>query len=93
MNNAVHASMGYTPFYVNELTHPRTPLAIPRGVSGLGVEELADALAGVSPKTVQQQVDTSSVLASVSLDTWVTPWLRAKIFKNNKLMQKEEEPC
>ncbi|POM80195.1 Pro-Pol protein [Phytophthora palmivora] len=26
MNNAVHASTGFTPFYVNGLTHPRVPL-------------------------------------------------------------------
>ena len=29
LNNAVHASTGFTPFYVNGLRHPRTPLALP----------------------------------------------------------------
>ncbi|POM60517.1 Pol protein [Phytophthora palmivora] len=28
MNNAVHASTGFIPFYVNGLTHPRVPLTL-----------------------------------------------------------------
>ncbi|KAE9005462.1 hypothetical protein PR001_g17446 [Phytophthora rubi] len=28
-NNAVHSSTGFTPFYVNGLQHPRTPLTLP----------------------------------------------------------------
>ena len=40
MNNAVHASTGFTSFYVNGLTHPRVPSTLPlRGskLSGGGV--------------------------------------------------------
>ncbi|KAE8955571.1 hypothetical protein PR001_g32046, partial [Phytophthora rubi] len=29
LNNAVHSSTGFTPFYVNGLRHPRTPLTLP----------------------------------------------------------------
>ncbi|GMF39872.1 unnamed protein product [Phytophthora fragariaefolia] len=29
LNNAVHSSTGFTPFYVNGLRHPRTPLSLP----------------------------------------------------------------
>ncbi|KAE9162993.1 hypothetical protein PF005_g30626 [Phytophthora fragariae] len=29
LNNAVHSSTGFTPFYVNGLQHPRTPLTLP----------------------------------------------------------------
>ncbi|GMF41067.1 unnamed protein product [Phytophthora fragariaefolia] len=29
LNNAVHSSTGFTPFYVNGLRHPRTPLPLP----------------------------------------------------------------
>ncbi|POM60411.1 LOW QUALITY PROTEIN: Pol protein [Phytophthora palmivora] len=56
MNNAVHASTRFTPFYVNGLTHPRVPLTPSRRDSGLdggGAEWLAD----VSPTAVQKQVD------------------------------------
>ena len=35
LNNAVHASTGYTPFYVNGLTHPRVPLRYDHVVQGL----------------------------------------------------------
>ena len=56
LNNSVHASTGYTPFYVNGLTHPRVPLTLPRSGSGLGGGEVADRLADVSPATVKQQV-------------------------------------
>ena len=56
LNNAVHASTGYTPFYINGLTHPRVPLTIPLRGSGLGGGELADRLADISPVTVRKQV-------------------------------------
>jgi hypothetical protein len=56
LNNAVHASTGYTPFYVNGLTHPRVPLTLPLRGSGLGGGEVADRLADISPITVQKQV-------------------------------------
>uniref|UniRef100_H3GZA0 Integrase catalytic domain-containing protein n=1 Tax=Phytophthora ramorum TaxID=164328 RepID=H3GZA0_PHYRM len=36
LNNAVHASTGFTPLYVNDLTHPRVPLTLPLRGSGLG---------------------------------------------------------
>ena len=58
MNNAVHASTGFTPFYVNGLTHPRVPLTIPLRGSGLGGGGVAYRLADVSPSTVRKQVDT-----------------------------------
>ena len=35
MNNAVHASIGYIPFYVNGLTHPRVPLSYHYVAQGL----------------------------------------------------------
>ncbi|GMF56287.1 unnamed protein product [Phytophthora fragariaefolia] len=35
LNNAVHSSTGFTPFYVNGLRHPRTPLKLP-SASNLG---------------------------------------------------------
>ena len=56
LNNTVHASTGYTPFYVNGLTHPRVPLTLPLCGSGLGGGEVANRLADVSPSTVQKQV-------------------------------------
>ena len=56
LNNAVHASTGYTPFFVNGLTHPRVPLTLPLRGSGLGGGEMADRLADISPATVHKQV-------------------------------------
>ncbi|GMF51335.1 unnamed protein product [Phytophthora fragariaefolia] len=35
LNNAVHSSTGFTPFYVNGLRYPRTPLMLP-SASNLG---------------------------------------------------------
>ena len=49
LNYAVHASIVYTPLYVNGLTHPRVPITLLRGGSGLGEGEVADRLADVSP--------------------------------------------
>ena len=56
LNNAVHASTGYTPFYVNGLTHPRVPLTLPLRGSGLGGGGIADQLADIRPITVNKQV-------------------------------------
>ena len=56
MNNAVHASTGYTTFYVNGLTHPSAPLTLPLRGSGLDGGEVADRLADISPSTVLKQV-------------------------------------
>ena len=54
LNNVVHASTGYTLFYVNGLTHPRVPLTLPLCGSGLGEGEVADRLANIRPATVQK---------------------------------------
>nr|CCA27705.1 pol protein putative [Albugo laibachii Nc14] len=56
LNNAVHASTDFTPFYVNGLIHPCVPLTLPLRGSGLGGEDIAARLADVSPTTVQKQV-------------------------------------
>ncbi|KAE9182864.1 hypothetical protein PF004_g24118 [Phytophthora fragariae] len=42
LNNAVHSSTGFTPFYVNGLRHPRTPLTLPPGSNLGGGEANAD---------------------------------------------------
>ena len=57
LNNAVHASTGFTPFYINGLTHPRVPLTLPLRGSGLCGGEEAERLADFSPNAVQQQVN------------------------------------
>ncbi|KAE8875127.1 hypothetical protein PF003_g40762 [Phytophthora fragariae] len=57
MNNAVHASTGFTPFYVDGLTHPRVPLTPSRSDSGLGGGGLVAQLADVSPRAVRQELD------------------------------------
>ena len=56
LNNAVHASTGFTPFCVNGLTHFRVPLTLPLRGSGLGGGEVAVRLADIIPATVQTQV-------------------------------------
>ncbi|GMF52190.1 unnamed protein product [Phytophthora fragariaefolia] len=56
LNNAVHASTGYTPFYVDGLAHPRVTLTPPRRGSELGGGDLAEQLADVSPLVVRRQV-------------------------------------
>ena len=62
LNNAINPSSGFTPSFVNGFTHPRVPLTLPLRGSGLGVGEMADRIAGISPSTVHEHV--SKVLAT-----------------------------
>ncbi|KAG3017402.1 hypothetical protein PC121_g9634 [Phytophthora cactorum] len=57
LNNAVHASTGFTPFYVNRLANPRVPLTPPRRDCVLSGGGIADRLADISPVAVRKQVD------------------------------------
>ena len=52
----MHASSGYTSFYVNGLTRPRVSLTLPRGGLELGRGKVSDRLADVSPASVKKQV-------------------------------------
>ena len=52
----MHASTNYTPFYVNGLTHPRAPLALPLRDPGLGGGLGTDRLALVRPDTDHKRV-------------------------------------
>uniref|UniRef100_A0AAV1UYI6 Integrase catalytic domain-containing protein n=1 Tax=Peronospora matthiolae TaxID=2874970 RepID=A0AAV1UYI6_9STRA len=52
LNNAVHASTGFNPFYINGFNHPRVPLTLSLRDLGLGGGEAADRLADISPATV-----------------------------------------
>ena len=56
LNNSVHASTGYTTFYVSGLTLPRVPFTLQRGSSELGAREVADRLADVSLESVKRQL-------------------------------------
>ncbi|KAG3240841.1 hypothetical protein PI124_g14280 [Phytophthora idaei] len=57
LNNAVHVSTGFTPFYVNGLANPRVPLTPPCRGSGLSGGGIADRLADISPVAVRKQVN------------------------------------
>ncbi|OWZ09569.1 Retrotransposon Polyprotein [Phytophthora megakarya] len=56
LNIAVHASTGFTPFYVNSLRHLRMPLTPSRRDSGLDGGE-SDWLEDISPAALRKQVD------------------------------------
>ncbi|CEG40605.1 FOG: Transposon-encoded proteins with TYA, reverse transcriptase, integrase domains in various combinations [Plasmopara halstedii] len=56
MNNTVHSSTGYAPFYVNRLINPCVPLTPPSHGSGLGGEGIAKRLADFSSLTVRKEV-------------------------------------
>ncbi|KAE9337432.1 hypothetical protein PR003_g12009 [Phytophthora rubi] len=47
LNNAVHSSTGFTPFYVNRLRRPRTPLTLPPASNMGGGEANAEAPRGL----------------------------------------------
>jgi hypothetical protein len=60
MNNAVHASTGMTPFYVNGLRHPALPLSLmgAPGSGGGGARQILDSqLGAISKSDVRRSVD------------------------------------
>ncbi|KAG3095777.1 hypothetical protein PI125_g16171 [Phytophthora idaei] len=53
LDDAVHASIGFAPFYASCLANPRVPLTPQRRGSGLSGRGIADRLAGISPVAVR----------------------------------------
>ena len=90
MNNAVHASTGYTPFYVNGLTHPRVPLTLLLRGSRLGGGEVSDRLADISPYTVQKQDSAFLTTRLKTYDMCVPQQLIAKTNRSTKQMLKAD---
>ena len=62
LNNAVHASTGYTPFYLNGFRHPRVPLTSRGGTEdsilsgGEARKELSSRLAEINPAKLRKQL-------------------------------------
>ena len=62
LNNASHASTGFTPFFVNGLRHPRVPFTLGTPHTNLGGggdrQTVASQIQNVSSATVKKQLDT-----------------------------------
>ncbi|GMF50475.1 unnamed protein product [Phytophthora fragariaefolia] len=64
LNNAVHESTGFTPFYLNGLRHPQVPLTLrgctrSSGLSGGGArKELSSQVSDVRPASLRKQLST-----------------------------------
>ena len=56
LNNSVHASTGFTSFYLNGLTHPCVPVTLPLRGSWFVEGEFAVRLADISLTNVHKQV-------------------------------------
>ena len=52
LNNAVYASTGFNPCYMNILARPRVMLTPPLRGSGIGGRDSAETLADISPTTM-----------------------------------------
>ncbi|KAE8984627.1 Transposon Tf2-9 polyprotein [Phytophthora rubi] len=90
LNNAVHSSTGFTPFYVNGLRHPRTPLTLPRPQVWVG-ERLTPKTQGVfkaSERPSNGTYSRSSRLVKMSGSASVTPWRPPKTFRRNRVIAK-----
>ena len=51
LSNAVPDATGFTPFYVNSLTHPRVPLTLPLRGIGLGGVEASEKIVDIRHTT------------------------------------------
>ncbi|KAE8985058.1 hypothetical protein PR001_g23005 [Phytophthora rubi] len=90
LNNAVHSSTGFTPFYVNGLWHPCTPLTLPPA-SNLGGGEANDedpmGLKGLR-MSVKRNLLSFIETDEASDSACVTPWPPLKILRRNKVIAK-----
>ena len=91
LDNAVHASTGFTPFYVNIPTHPRVPLTLPLRGSGIGGGESSDKLAEINPTTMQKQASAFLATRLSVLRHARDAMSGARTNKNNNLMLKPED--
>ncbi|KAG2777422.1 hypothetical protein PC129_g5510 [Phytophthora cactorum] len=64
LNNAVHLSTGFTPFYLNEMRHPRVPLTL-RGGTGSSIlsggearKALSSQVSDLRPVSARKQVES-----------------------------------
>ncbi|KAE8913615.1 hypothetical protein PF003_g2330 [Phytophthora fragariae] len=79
LNNAVHSSTGFTPFYVNGLRHPRTPLTLtpasslgggeanaedPRGLKGLRTSVKRNLLSFIETGEAVRQRERDAMAAA-----------------------------
>ncbi|GMF50515.1 unnamed protein product [Phytophthora fragariaefolia] len=64
LNNAVHASTGFTPFYLNGLRHPQVPLTLRGGTRSSGLsgggdrKELSSQVSDVRPASLRKRLLT-----------------------------------
>ncbi|POM69647.1 Reverse transcriptase [Phytophthora palmivora] len=60
LNNAVHASTGFTPFYLNGLRHPQVPLTLRGGTvaSIVSSESLLSLVSDIEPESLQRQLSS-----------------------------------
>ncbi|KAE9169576.1 hypothetical protein PF004_g28143 [Phytophthora fragariae] len=90
LNNAVHSSTGFTPFYVNGLRHPRTPLMLPPASSLGGGETNADDSSALkaSERPSNGTCSLLSRLVTLSDSASVTPWRPPKTRRRSKVIAK-----
>ncbi|CAI5701502.1 unnamed protein product [Peronospora effusa] len=77
INNSVHASTGETPFYINGLRHPRTPVSFVRSPSLSGGEPLTSL--GANAKEGQGCPSDTANLAVVTTPIGVTKEARQEM--------------
>ncbi|CAI5704890.1 unnamed protein product [Peronospora effusa] len=65
INNAVHASTGLTPFFVNNARHPRVPALLALSASEHPVSKLGGGVStdGIAPKLLLSDYDAHKVAA------------------------------
>ena len=91
LNNAVHDSTGFAPFYVNSLHTPCSAHVTTSWVLGLVGESLLTSLMKSALPRRRNKSGSFLRRALVSYDMCVKQWLEAKTNKKNKLMLKAED--
>ncbi|GMF52893.1 unnamed protein product [Phytophthora fragariaefolia] len=90
INNAVNSSTGFTPFYVNGLRHPRTPLTLPPSSNLGGGEANTEVPRGLKGLRTPSKGICSRILrlARPSDSAGVTLWRLTKTLRTNRVITK-----
>ncbi|POM60923.1 LOW QUALITY PROTEIN: reverse transcriptase [Phytophthora palmivora] len=95
LSNAVHASTGFTPFYLNGLRHPQVPLTLRGGTVdafwGEARKAFSSLVSDIEPESLKKQLSSFVDDRLTLISRLEMQWHQPKTSKKSTLTEKEED--